>query len=52
MLAQAARMADGSNYAAPERFFLIETEGGYAVWDDIRDEIVPSAGYARTSPGP
>ena len=39
MLAQAARMADGSNYAAPERFFLIETEGGYAVWDDIRDEI-------------
>ncbi len=39
MLTQAARMADGSNYAAPERFFLIETEGGYAVWDDIRDEI-------------
>ena len=39
MLAQAARMADGSNYAAPERFFLIETEGGYAVWDDIREEI-------------
>ena len=25
--------------AAPERFFLIETEGGYAVWDDIREEI-------------
>lgn len=24
--------------AAPERFFLIETEGGYAVWDDIREE--------------
>ena len=39
MLTQAARMADGSNYAAPERFFLIETEGGYAVWDDIREEI-------------
>lgn len=39
MLAQAAQMADGSNYAAPERFFLIETEGGYAVWDDIREEI-------------
>ena len=39
MLAQAARMADGSNYAAPERFFLIETDKGYAVWDDIREEI-------------
>ena len=39
MLTQAARMADGSNYAAPERFFLIETDNGYAVWDDIREEI-------------
>ncbi|MEY8233371.1 LPD11 domain-containing protein, partial [Oscillospiraceae bacterium 50-16] len=24
---------------APERFSIIETEGGYAVWDDVRDEI-------------
>ena len=39
MLAQAARLAEAGDLAAPERFFLIETEGGYAVWDDIRDEI-------------
>ncbi len=24
---------------APERFSVIETESGYAVWDDVRDEI-------------
>ena len=29
MLAQAAQMAETGNLAAPERFFLIETEGGY-----------------------
>ena len=39
MLAQAARLAEAGDLAAPERFFLIETEGGYAVWDDIREEI-------------
>ena len=39
MLAQAARLAEAGDLAAPERFFLIETKGGYAVWDDIRDEI-------------
>ena len=37
-------MADVEQIAAnespsPERFSVIETEGGYAVWDDIRDEI-------------
>ena len=39
MLAEAARLAEAGNLASPERFFLIETEGGYAVWDDIREEI-------------
>ena len=39
MLAQAARMADENDLASPERFSVIETEGGYAVWDDIREEI-------------
>ena len=37
-------MADVEQIAAnepppPERFSVIETEGGYAVWDDIRGEI-------------
>lgn len=37
-------MADVEQIAAnapppPERFSIIETETGYAVWDDIRDEI-------------
>ncbi len=37
-------MADAEQIAAnapppQERFSVIETEGGYAVWDDIRDEI-------------
>ena len=39
MLAQAAQLAEAGDLAAPERFTLIETEGGYAVWDDIRAEI-------------
>lgn len=39
MLAQAAQMADKNDLASPERFSVIETEGGYAVWDDIREEI-------------
>ena len=37
-------MADVKKIAADElpfqeRFSVIETEGGYAIWDDIRDEI-------------
>ena len=39
MVAFAEQAAAENNYAAPERFFLIETENGYAVWDDIREEI-------------
>ena len=34
-----------------ERFKVIEAEGGFAVWDDIRDEIyVDEEGTARTFP--
>ena len=29
---------------APERFSVIETEGGYAVWDDARNEIYVDGG--------
>ena len=39
MLAQAEQLAEVGSLASPERFTLIETEGGYAVWDDIREEI-------------
>ena len=39
MLAQAEQLAEAGSLASPERFTLIETEGGYAVWDDIREEI-------------
>lgn len=35
-----------------ERFSVIETEGGYAVWDDIRDEIyVDEQGVSEEFPG-
>ncbi len=39
MLAQAAQLAEAGSLASRSRFTLIETEGGYAVWDDIREEI-------------
>lgn len=40
-----------SESEAPERFHVIETDDGYAVWDDIRDEIyVDSEGVSETFP--
>ncbi len=40
-----------SESEAPERFHVIETDDGYAVWDDIRDEIyVDSEGIRETFP--
>ena len=40
-----------SESEAPERFHVIETEDGYAVWDDIRDEIyADSEGTRETFP--
>ena len=34
-----------------ERFSVIETENGYAVWDDIRDEIyVDAVSYTHLLP--
>lgn len=40
-----------SESEAPERFHVIETDDGYAVWDDIRDEIyVDSEGVRETFP--
>ena len=46
----AARLA-AEQPPAYERFSVIETEDGYAVWDDIRDEIyVDSEGVRETFP--
>ena len=46
----AARLA-AEQPPAHERFSVIETEDGYAVWDDIRDEIyVDSEGVRETFP--
>jgi len=46
----AARLA-AEQPSAYERFSVIETEDGYAVWDDIRDEIyVDSEGVRETFP--
>ena len=40
-----------SESEAPERFHVIETDDGYAVWDDIRDEIyVDSESVRETFP--
>lgn len=39
MLAQAEQIASESAVPSYERFTLIETDDGYAIWDDIRDEI-------------
>ena len=47
----AARLA-AEQPPAYERFSVIETDDGYAVWDDIRDEIyVDSEGVRETFPG-
>ena len=46
----AARLA-AEQPSAYERFSVIETDDGYAVWDDIRDEIyVDSEGVRETFP--
>nr|WP_302656438.1 LPD11 domain-containing protein [uncultured Agathobaculum sp.] len=46
----AARLA-AEQPPAYERFSVIETDDGYAVWDDIRDEIhVDSEGVSETFP--
>ena len=46
----AARLA-AEQPPAYERFSVIETDDGYAVWDDIRDEIyVDSEGVRETFP--
>ena len=39
MLRQAEEIAAESAVESYERFFVIETDEGYAVWDDIREEI-------------
>ena len=39
MLRQAEQIAAENTVEPYERFTVIETENGYAVWDDIRDEI-------------
>lgn len=39
MLRQAEQIAADSMVEPEERFFVIETEDGYAVWDDAREEI-------------
>ena len=39
MLRQEEQIAAENTVEAYERFSVIETENGYAVWDDIRDEI-------------
>ena len=39
MLGQAEEIAAESAVESYERFFVIETDEGYAVWDDIREEI-------------
>ena len=38
MLAQAEQIAAQSEVAPYERFSVVETEDGYGIWDDIRDE--------------
>lgn len=39
MLRQAEQIAADSMVEPEERFFVIETDDGYAVWDDAREEI-------------
>ena len=39
MLAQAERIATQSEVAPYERFAVIETDEGYGIWDDIREEL-------------
>lgn len=39
MLRQAEQIAADSMVESEERFFVIETDDGYAVWDDAREEI-------------
>ncbi|MDO5593104.1 MAG: hypothetical protein Q4G57_09430, partial [Bacillota bacterium] len=39
MLAQAEQLAAQSEVAPYERFAVIETDEGYGIWDDIRDEL-------------
>ena len=39
MLNTAADVYARSELAAPQRFTVMETDDGYAVWDDIQDGI-------------
>ena len=43
MLAQAERIAAQNEVTPYERFTVIETDEGYGIWDDIRDELYVDA---------
>lgn len=43
MLKEAQKLAAESQLAPPERFTVVETEGGYGLWDDIREELYVDA---------